>query len=217
MTRKPTLIGARRSAANLGGRASYQKRRQEITEAAVGVFHRLGYTEASLSSIAAELGVDRATLYYYFSSKEQIFDEVVRVVLQENAALARRIADSTISPAMKLRELITAFMVSYSENYPLLYIYVREDLGRVGDKRSDWSQEMRSLNKAIETAFVEIIEQGLADASLRPLGTPRLMTYAILGMLNWSHRWYRPGAGEDAGEIGRAFAEFALAGLQAPA
>ena len=216
MASKPTLIGERRSAATSGGRASYHKRRQEITEAAVGVFHPLGYAEASLSSIAAELGIDRATLYYYFSSKEQIFDEVVRAVLEENATLARRIADSQISPARKLRELISAFMISYSENYPLLYIYVREDLSRVSDKRSEWSQDMRRLNKEIESAFIEIIKQGLQDKSFRSIGSPKLMTYGILGMLNWSHRWYRPDSGESASDVGRAFADFALSGLESP-
>jgi len=162
-----SVIGRRRSSARKEARASYENRKAEISEAAVRVFHRLGYQGASLSAVAAEIGVDRATIYYYFSSKEDMFDEVVRSVLEENERLAKRIAGSDISPRRKMRELLMAFMTSYVDNYPLLHIYVREDLTKVQGKRSDWSLHMRNLNRNIENCFVEIIEQGYADGSFR--------------------------------------------------
>lgn len=209
-------IGRRRKAANTDSRASYQARRQEIVEAAARVFNRMGLTGASLSAVATELGIDRATLYYYFSSKEQLFDEIVRAVLEENDVLARRIAESAISPSRKLRELIIAFMQSYASNYPLMYIYIREDLAHVSDKRSTWSGHMRGLNRSIEKSFVAIIEQGFKDGSLRQIGSPRTIAFGILGMLNWSHRWFRPDRSESAAEVGKVFAEFAMAGLDSP-
>ena len=211
-----TLIGKRRSAAGIDSRASYANRRQEIAEAAVRVFNRLGYKGASLSAVATELGVDRATLYYYFSSKEQMFDETVRAVIEGNDELVRGIAASTISPNRKLRELIIAMMTSYAANYPLLFIYIREDLTHVSDKRSTWSAEMRKLNRSIEQSFIDIIEQGYGDGSFRRVGSARTVAYGILGMLNWSHRWYKPDRSEPAHEIGRVFAEMVLSGLEAP-
>ncbi len=211
-----TLIGKRRSAAGTDSRASYSLRRQEIAEAAVRVFNRLGYKGASLSAVANELGVDRATLYYYFSSKEQMFDETVRAVIEGNDELVRRIAASSISPNLKLRELISSMMISYAANYPLLYIYIREDLSHVSDKRSTWSAEMRKLNRSIEQSVVDIIEQGYADGSFRSVGSARTVAYGVLGMLNWSHRWFKPDKSEPADEIGRVFAELVLSGLEAP-
>jgi len=217
VTAKPTLIGKRRSAASKEPRESYANRRHEISEAAVKVFNRLGYKGASLSAVAAELNVDRATLYYYFSSKEQLFDEITRAVLERNLELARRIADSAISPRRKLRELVTALMVSYGENYPLLYIYIREDLTHVSDTRSEWSSNMRKINRDIQQAVIDIIEQGYADQSLRRVGEPRVVASGILGMLNWTHRWFRPESSSvSADEIGKTYAELVLAGLESP-
>jgi TetR/AcrR family transcriptional regulator, cholesterol catabolism regulator len=209
-----TLIGKRRSAAGKDSRASYSIRRQEIAEAAVRVFNRLGYKGASLSAVATELGVDRATLYYYFSSKEQMFDETVRAVLEGNDELVRRIAASATSPNEKLRELVTSMMTSYAANYPLLYIYIREDLSHVSDKRSTWSADMRSLNRSIEQGFVDIIEQGYADGSFRRVGSARTVAYGILGMLNWSHRWFKPDRSEPAEVVGKTFVDLVLSGLE---
>jgi TetR/AcrR family transcriptional regulator, cholesterol catabolism regulator len=191
-------------------------RRGEISQAAIRVFNRLGYKSASLSAVATEMGIDRATLYYYFSSKEQLFDEITRSVLESNDQLARRIANSGISPARKLRELISALMTSYAEHYPLLYIYIREDLAHVSDKRSSWSEHMRKLNRSIEQSIIDIIEQGFADQSIRRVGSSRTIAYGILGMLNWSHRWFKPERSESAAEIGKTFAELVLSGLESP-
>jgi AcrR family transcriptional regulator len=209
-----TLIGKRRLAAGKDSRESYSIRRKEIAEAAVRVFSRLGYKGASLSAIAKDLGVDRATLYYYFSSKEQMFDETVRAVVEGNDALVRRITASAISPNKKMRELITSVMVGYAANYPMLFIYIREDLNHVSDKRSSWSAEMRKLNRSIEQSFMDVIEEGYADGSFRRVGSSRTVACGILGMLNWSHRWYKPDRSEPAEEIGNVFADLVLSGLE---
>lgn len=216
MNKKTSVIGRRRIAASADSSASYSARRKQICDAAIKVFHRQGFAGASLSAVAKELGIDRASLYYYFSSKDELFDAITTAVLEENAALARRIADSPIAPRRKLHELISAMMISYGKNYPLLYIYIREDLRQVSPERSEWSAHMRALNRQIESAFVEIVEQGFEDRSLRRIGSSRLVAYGILGMLNWSHRWFRLGQAEPANEVGRVFADMVLAGLESP-
>lgn len=211
-----SVIETRRASARKGARPSYENRKAEICEAAVRVFHELGYQGASLSAVAADIGVDRATIYYYFSSKEDMFDEIVRAVLEKNEELARRIASSELAPRQKMRELLMAFMTSYVDNYPLLHIYVREDLSHVDANRSNWSLHMRKINRSIEQSFVNIVEQGFADGSFRRTGSARTVTYAILGMLNWSHRWFSPERSESAQEIGNTFAELVLGGLESP-
>lgn len=216
MTKTSSVLGRRRSAANKDSRASYKARREEIRDAAIKVFNHQGFANASLSKVAKELELDRATLYYYFSSKEDLFDEIVGAVLERNHALARRIAESPISPRRKLRDLVAAMMVSYGENYPLLYIYIREDLRQVSDARSEWSKRMRGFNRGIEQAFIEIIAEGQRDQTFRKVGSPETVARALLGMLNWTHRWYRPDGSESPDEIGKTMAEVALTGLESP-
>ena len=210
-------IGKRRSAAKEDSTASYQARRREIAEAAVHVFNRLGFQGATMSAVADELDIDRASLYYYISSKEELFDELVRTVVERNLELAKRIEASHISPRRKLRELMTALMSSYGEHYPLFYIYIRENLSHVSDKRSEWSRYMRKLNKETVDTVIAIIEQGYADKSLRNLGSSRVVAYGVLGIIGWTHRWFRPGRSNvSAEDIGKTYAELLLAGLETP-
>jgi AcrR family transcriptional regulator len=216
---KTSGIGKRRKAAQEESSAAYQRRRREIAGAAVRVFDRLGLQGASISAVAAELGIDRASVYYYISSKEELFDEVLRAVAERNAELARTIAASPLPPPRKLHDLIVAIMESYGEHYPLLFIYIRENLSRVSDQRSEWSSDMRQINRLIENAFIEIIEEGYADGSLRNVGPSRVVAYGMLGVVGWTHRWFRPQTSpQTAREIGETYAEMMVSGLRtAPA
>lgn len=124
--KKQSGIGKRRSAAKEDASSNYQVRREEIAQAAIRVFNRLGFERASLRAVADEIGSDRASIYYYFSSKEEIFDDIVRNVVEKNYDLVKRIKQSKVSPQRKLRELISGLMNSYGDNYPLLYIHPRK-------------------------------------------------------------------------------------------
>ena len=208
-------IGKRRTAAQEDSTESYERRRKDIAEAAVRVFNRLGFTGASISAVATELNVDRATLYYYIGSKEELFDEIIREVIEKNAAIASRIQGSKMSPRRKMRDMISSLMSTYGASYPLIYIYIRENLSHVSDKRSQWSKHMRKLNREIESAIVAIVEEGYADKSFRNVGSSKVVAYGILGIIGWTHRWFRPESSEvSAEEIGKTYAEMVLSGLE---
>ena len=210
-------IGKRRSVAKEDSSASYQVRRQEIAEAAIRVFNRLGFQGASVSAVAAELKIDRASLYYYISSKEELFDELVRTIVERNLEHVNKIQTSDLSPRRKLRDLITTLMSSYGEHYPLFYIYIRETLSNVSDSRSEWSKYMRKLNSETSDAVIAIIEQGYADKSFRNIGSPRIVAFGVLGIVGWTHRWFRPQESDvSAEEIGKTYAEMLLSGLENP-
>lgn len=207
-------IGKRRSAAKEDSSASYQARKQEIADAAVRVFNRLGFQRASISAVAAELDMDRASLYYYISSKEDLFDEIVRKVVEHNLETAKKIEESTANPGNKIHDLIISLMKSYNDSYPLLYIYIRENLSHVSDKRSDWSHYMRGLNTEMSESIISIVEQGYADGSFRNVGPSHVVAYGILGIVGWTHRWFRPQESDvSSEEIGKTYADMILGGL----
>ena len=216
--RRPTSeIDRRRILALNKGSESYQERRREIARAAAEVFNKRGFRGTSLSAVADALGTNRASLYYYIANKRELFDEVVREVSEENVATAEAV-QRTDAPALdKLRTLIVALMRSYATNYPLLYVYMRENLSHVESDRTEWSLHMRSLNRRYDDVFATIIQAGIDDGSIRPLASARTMAFGIIGMLAWTNRWFVPQrSAESAEAIGVAFAEMTLGGMVAP-
>lgn len=68
-----------------GPYAKGQERRDEILRAAVEVISRDGYRGASLSQIGRSIGIDSAHIIYYFSSREALLQEVLRIWDEGNA------------------------------------------------------------------------------------------------------------------------------------
>ena len=208
-------IGRRRAAALAEGGAAYAERRAEIIATAARIFREKGFRGASLADVAESLGTDRASLYYYIGSKEELFHEIVRGAAEANAQQAEAIRDGTGTAVDKLGILITGLMASYSAHYPYLFVYIQEDLSKVGDRQSAWARQMTLINKRYEDAVIGIVERGFKEGSIRQVGSARVIAYGIIGMVNWTHRWYRKGASgmPSAAEIGRSFTEVALNGL----
>ena len=204
-------IGRRRAAAKADGGAAYQQRRQEILQTAARVFKERGLEGASLGQIAEAVGTDRASLYYYVGSRTELFNDVVREPVRANVEMAEAICRKDVPAPAKLRELAANLMRSYADNYPFPYVYIQEDLSRLGDRGDEEAHEM---NRRFDAAIIGIIEQGLADGSLRSDVPAREIAFGFIGMLNWTHRWFDPdSAGADPAAIGDHFADIVLEGL----
>lgn len=69
--------------------------RQAVLVAAAEVFNRMGYVNAGLQEIISESGVTKGSLYFHFSSKEQL----ARAVIDEGCARSMRHALNNSTPA----------------------------------------------------------------------------------------------------------------------
>jgi AcrR family transcriptional regulator len=206
-------LATRRDAASAESRPEYLQKRAELLSAAARIFRAKGYRAASVAEIARAAKVDRASLYYYTSGKRELFNAVVYGAVRENVEFAESVVHSTADPAAKLRRIIIGLMRSYNAHYPHLFVYVQEDMARLADKRDPHDREMRNLGKRYEKAIVNVIEDGLSRGSFHSSAPPSVVALAILGMVNWTHRWYRPSGPVSAEDIGEAFASLTLDGL----
>ena len=69
------------------------ERTEQIVEAAIAVFSRLGFHKARMDDIAREAGVSKGTLYWYFESKDAITKALLQYLfdqeVQEVTTVAR--------------------------------------------------------------------------------------------------------------------------------
>jgi AcrR family transcriptional regulator len=206
-------IGKRRQAARDEGGAEYRARREELVRVAATVFQEKGYQASTLNDIAEQLGTDRASLYYYVSSKEDLFQEVVRGVLDANVKEANRIVKLDEPAAEKLNQLIRCLMLSYESNYPFTYVYIQEDMGRVTNVDTEWAKGMSRQTRRFESIVKEVLRDGIAARELRGDLSVDVATNALFGMLNWTHRWFKPGRGTSGEEVAATFSQIFLDGV----
>lgn len=67
-----------------------QARRQEILDAALTVYVRLGYNGTDMDIVAAEAGVAKGLMYYYFKTKRELFRAMFEDVMEKAMAFHSR-------------------------------------------------------------------------------------------------------------------------------
>lgn len=79
---KTSLENAEPAPAKKRVRLNTAVRRQQILDAALIEFTALGFNAASISKIASRAGTSKANLYVHFENKDEIFETLLRDVLQ---------------------------------------------------------------------------------------------------------------------------------------
>jgi AcrR family transcriptional regulator len=208
-------IARRRSQARREGGAGYLERRQQFLAAAAEVFRTKGYQAASMNDIAVRSGGDRASLYYYFGSKQEVFTELVRQAVTDNVALAERIAASDDSSVARLRIMVVSLIESYERHYPYLHLYVQEDMRRLSEGGAESDQDLVDMGRRYTRAVSAVAHEGVASGEFRRDIDPEMLTFAVLGAVNWCHRWFVPGGRLTGTQVGEAFADIVLHGAVA--
>ncbi|MBA7580506.1 hypothetical protein ES708_22398 [subsurface metagenome] len=104
----------------------YHVRKSEILDAAQELFFTKGYRQTSIESIIKKIGVAKGTFYYYFKSKEDLMDKLVKRMTNQILSEIKKITKRTDLDALaKLnRAFITARNVKL-ENMDLVKLYLK--------------------------------------------------------------------------------------------
>jgi len=183
------------------------RRKLAILRGAAVEFRGRGYAATSVRDIARRTGMTPGNLYYYFRNKQEILyfcqDYSLEVLLRE----ARRIRRRRVAPQEKVRALVHAQVLCMldelhgSAGHIEFHAIPPKRLRRIIAKRDEYERMVRS-----------VVAEGVRAGRFAPCD-PKLVTLAILGAVNWTARWYRPGGGRPPEEIAGAFADYLVHGL----
>jgi len=104
-----------------------EETRRAILEAAGRTFQKWGLHKTTMEDIAHEAGKGKSSLYYYYQSKDEIFDTLIRVEI--GSLLARAKASVQMVPSAK-EKLKQYFIASLTEikNTATIYDIVRREV-----------------------------------------------------------------------------------------
>jgi AcrR family transcriptional regulator len=113
-----------------------ENNRERILKAAEKIFAEKGYDASRIDEIAANAGVNKALIYYYFQSKYSLLEELFRRFFQESAAMLVSYVqhgglDST--PSKKAGQIFDTYFSYFEEKRDLLRIMLVESLKTGGD------------------------------------------------------------------------------------
>lgn len=168
--------------------------RQQILDVAAKLFRARGYTETSLRDIGSQVGMKAGSLYYHFTSKEEMAAEVLRIGVRrvhDAVVLAMKSLGPHADIKSRLRAAMTAHLETlldesdYTSAHIHCFPYAPEGLQR----------KLRRERQEYDEVWRMLLDDAAAAGALAPGVDRAAARLAILGALNWSLEWYDPKQG----------------------
>ncbi|TQF27673.1 hypothetical protein UNPF46_30190 [Bradyrhizobium sp. UNPF46] len=168
-----------------------EQTRRRILDAAALWLNKKGLAVTSLQDLADEVGLQTASLYYHFPSKDALIEEVLHKGIEIVYDDVRRALDA-LGPAATYRERVRVAIVAHLSsllehgdytsanirNFPLVPDSLREKNLSIRRQYGDyWRQLLQDAQKAGEIA---------------PNIDLSLVRLLLIGAMNWSTEWYNP-------------------------
>jgi AcrR family transcriptional regulator len=157
---------------------------QQILQAARTVLGREGYSATTISQVAAEAGVSRGLLHYYFKSKEELLARVVRANVETSLGLVATMFASS-SSADELAAGLTGALRSMLASAPEFFRIFFESWA-LARQSPVVATELRALyqhfREAMGAGLQELADRGIIAPSLPVAGLAAVVTALVDGL-----------------------------------
>ena len=216
MTESQSNVQAERAPAVVGPRQLRRKpkseRYEEVLAAAARVFAERGYRASTIHDITSELDMTGAALYHYVEGKEDLLVAICQRAGDRLHDAAKEIMALDLPPEEKLRKFFHRHLELVDADRPIFKILIQERSELPADRVEELLKGERAYLATVRGLLEQFQLQALAGLD------PTLAALAMVGMLNWTIRWYRPDGRYRLDELAEEFFRmFALGVLRSPA
>lgn len=184
--------------------------RDRILDDAARLFAHDGYDGTSLGDLAASVGVTKAAIYHYFPNKKEIYEAIIVRTLEGLRHHVSQATAETSDPEEALAGFMTAHADFFEDHYDGFLTML---VGYGGMENVVMIAEAQKLRDEHEQALRRIIAGGIAKGAFRPIDID-VTSRAVLSMLNWMVRWFKPGKGRRAASFAQDYCDLMLGGLR---
>ena len=182
--------------------------RAQILRAAADLFRERGYQASTVDHIAARLGMSKASLYTHFRAKEEMLAAISRETIEAFTRDLNLVLASRLGAEDKLRTVVRQHVQFVIANRSFLTVFFGEEANLPPRFVRSLAAQKDRYDKGVE----RIVAEGVRSGVFREM-SPRLVVFAVLGMVNWVHKWYNPRGSWGAEEISAAFLSLIEGGL----
>lgn len=194
-----------------GHRRKADVSREQVLLAAAKLMRKQGYSATTLRQIADAVGIKSGSIYYHFSSKEEILDAVLNLgITTVHEAVEREV--EALGPSApvraRLETAIRAHLGALFEHGDYASVNMRI-YGLLPDDIRLRNMRRREAYAAYwDGLFGQAVAAGLIPGDLNP----RVIRLILIGALNWTVEWFDPAKGP-IGAIAETFSRMLFEGL----
>ncbi|MCW2831362.1 MAG: TetR family transcriptional regulator [Aeromicrobium sp.] len=179
--------------------------RERLIHAAVEAFAEKGFAGTTTRDIASRAGMSPAAVYVHHDSKESLLFTVSLDGHQQALDVLEAASRSSVDPIERLRAMVYAFSLWHADHSRVGRIVQYEYHALSDEHRAEVATYRRSIEKTMQDALVEGVDQGVLDVDDVPSTAFSLLSLGIDLV-----RWFTPGGSRSAHELAALHAELAV-------
>jgi TetR/AcrR family fatty acid metabolism transcriptional regulator len=156
-------------------------RRAQLIECAIETIATLGYAQTSLAHIAKRAGMSKSMITYYFATKEELIEQVVKSITTAAASFMGPQIEAAPTATAKLQAYLRsnlAYIAAHRMQMAAIIDIVLNERTKDGQLRYHPGSEQPQLQ-----ALEAILRKGQAEGSFRAFD-PRVMALSIRGAID---------------------------------
>ena len=180
-------------------RERYDRRQQAVVTTAAALFARRGFQATSMDELSEATGLRSGGLYHYIGSKQNLLLAIFGQLMDPLLVRAAEIEAGEGDAETQLRALVRVWLAHIETHLDHMAVFAQER--HTIEHEPEWEQV-----RASRDAFEAILARRLAAVGL----TDRLALFALLGMVNHTATWLKPGGRLTAEQIADGYCDMLL-------
>ncbi|ADK83466.1 transcriptional regulator, TetR family [Desulfarculus baarsii DSM 2075] len=156
-----------------------EARKEQILQAAEKVFAAKGFHQATVSEVAKEAGLSDATIYEYFSTKEELLFSIPLETTRRGAEIMEFHLGYIRGAANKIRSIIYHYLWFY-KNHP---DYASVALMILKPNRGFLQTEAYDIYRKASGVILDVVRDGVQSGEFRPDVDGHLVRHTIMGAI----------------------------------
>ncbi len=162
-----------------------RSKKEVIKDAAAQLFRKNGYSATSMRLIAAEVGMEAASLYNHIRSKQDILQELLLELAEKFMVAMKDIANANLSPLKKIEKLVELHVRLTVEHTDSIALITSEWV----HLKPPYLEQFIQKRNRYEKKFLNIIQDCIEQGDFHPVN-PEIALFSILSTLRWLYAWY---------------------------
>ena len=184
-----------------------KKRSLDIYDKALNLFLKEGYDKTPMSKIAQAMGISKAGIYYYCSSKENLLFLIHKNYLEYHFIPLIEKAEETADPRERLSSFIYGYIKLFTRSpAPRVLFHEVHHLSEkhYGEIKAIWKRGYDIVRQAIKELQKKGEAQDIRDS---------FAAFLAIGMCSWTYQWFDYSRPFTADELADATVELFFKGF----
>jgi AcrR family transcriptional regulator len=150
--------------------------RDEILNGARDLFERFGFKKTTMEDIARQIGKSKSALYYYYKTKEEIFEAVILNEIEGSQALVAEAVKKEESATSKFRVLFTTLLEGVKQKANKFSIF-KTDLY---ENHFLFDNIVKKRDSYIEELIKDVLILGISQREVKMMNNAEMSLWAAM-------------------------------------